>query len=122
MLRRVLVGIRAMCQAPIRYLPDPHHVARQALEEVGIEGEALPMAVRAEAEDTTRGAKALRGAAVVIVLGGDGTNRAFAKGWLEAPLIPLSTGTNNVTCGYATLVREERITSREAPTADSGSR
>ena len=95
MLRRVLVGVRAMCQAPIRYLPDPHHVARRALQEVGIEGEALPIAVRAEAEDTTRAAQALRGAAVVIVLGGDGTNRAFAKGWLDAPLVPLSTGTNN---------------------------
>ena len=95
MLRRVLVGIRAMCGAPIRYLPDPHHVARSALDEVGIEGQALPIAVRAEAEDTTRAARQLRGAAVVIVLGGDGTNRAFAKGWLDAPLIPLATGTNN---------------------------
>ena len=95
MLRRALVGIRAMCDASIRYLPDPHHVARRALDEVGIAGQALPVAVHAEAEDTTRAARALRGAAVVVVLGGDGTNRAFAKGWLDAPLIPLSTGTNN---------------------------
>ena len=35
------------------------------------------------------------GCAVVIVLGGDGTNRAAAKGWPDLPLIPLSTGTNN---------------------------
>jgi hypothetical protein len=33
---------------------------------------------------------------VLIVLGGDGTNRAVCKVWREAPLVPLSTGTNNV--------------------------
>ncbi len=95
MVRRALVGVRAMSQAPIRYLPDPHHVARQALDELGIRGQALEVAIHAKAEDTTRAAGALQGAAAVIVLGGDGTNRAFAKGWLDAPLISLSTGTNN---------------------------
>ncbi|NJN50849.1 MAG: hypothetical protein HC809_02760 [Gammaproteobacteria bacterium] len=48
--------------------------------------------------DTTRAARAMREAhcAVVITLGGDGTNRAFVKGWPDAPLLPISTGTNNV--------------------------
>jgi hypothetical protein len=36
------------------------------------------------------------GCAVVVTLGGDGTNRAVALGWPDAPLVPLSTGTNNV--------------------------
>ncbi len=36
------------------------------------------------------------GAGAVIVLGGDGTHRDVAKGWKSAPLIALSTGTNNV--------------------------
>ena len=36
------------------------------------------------------------GAGAVIVLGGDGTNRDAARGWLGLPLIPVSTGTNNV--------------------------
>jgi hypothetical protein len=31
----------------------------------------------------------------VVVLGGDGTNRAAAKGWPDIPVTPLSTGTNN---------------------------
>jgi hypothetical protein len=35
------------------------------------------------------------GCVAVIVLGGDGTNRAAAKGWPDMPVIPLSTGTNN---------------------------
>ena len=36
------------------------------------------------------------GAGAVIVLGGDGTHRDVAKGWRDAPLVALSTGTNNV--------------------------
>jgi hypothetical protein len=36
------------------------------------------------------------GAGAVVVLGGDGTNRAVATGWPDAPVVPLSTGTNNV--------------------------
>ena len=32
----------------------------------------------------------------MLTLGGDGTNRAFALGWRDAPLLPISTGTNNV--------------------------
>jgi len=30
------------------------------------------------------------------VLGGDGTNRLVAEAWPDAPIVPLSTGTNNV--------------------------
>ena len=29
-------------------------------------------------------------------LGGDGTNRIIARTWPDVPLLPLSTGTNNV--------------------------
>jgi hypothetical protein len=34
--------------------------------------------------------------AAIITLGGDGTNRAVAKGCGDVPLVPVSTGTNNV--------------------------
>jgi len=48
--------------------------------------------------DTTRAARALAElpSDVNVTLGGDGTNRAFARGWRDALLIPISTGTNNV--------------------------
>ena len=36
------------------------------------------------------------GCGALVVLGGDGTQRAVAKAWRDAPLVPLSTGTNNV--------------------------
>lgn len=37
-----------------------------------------------------------RGVKCIITLGGDGTNRAVAKSCQDVPLIPISTGTNNV--------------------------
>ena len=95
MVRRCLVGIRAFTSVPIRYMPDPHHVAKRAVDELKLDAEPLAITIDADVGDTVRAATALRGAAAVIVLGGDGTNRAFAKGWLDAPLIALSTGTNN---------------------------
>jgi predicted polyphosphate/ATP-dependent NAD kinase len=36
------------------------------------------------------------GAGAIVTLGGDGTNRVVAKGSGEVPLVPISTGTNNV--------------------------
>ena len=36
------------------------------------------------------------GCVAVLVLGGDGTSRAFCRGWQDAPLLSVSTGTNNV--------------------------
>jgi predicted polyphosphate/ATP-dependent NAD kinase len=35
-------------------------------------------------------------AGAIIVLGGDGTNRVVAKGCGRVPIVPISTGTNNV--------------------------
>ena len=110
MLRRCLAGIQAMGSFPagasdsrstanalptIRYLPDAHGICQSAIDELAMPAEPLSIAVQASAIDTTRAAAALAGAGAVIVLGGDGTNRAFVKGWLDAPLISLSTGTNN---------------------------
>jgi hypothetical protein len=48
--------------------------------------------------ETVAAAAALRDMEVgaVVVLGGDGTNRVVTKGWSDAPIVPLSTGTNNV--------------------------
>jgi predicted polyphosphate/ATP-dependent NAD kinase len=50
-----------------------------------------------DAEDTRRLVRDMRaqGAAVVVLLGGDGTVRAAGTECGEVPLLPLSTGTNN---------------------------
>ncbi len=57
----------------------------------------IDVGARGEPGDTTRAAARMReeGAACIVVLGGDGTSRAAAKGCGKCPLVPLSTGTNN---------------------------
>ena len=79
----------------VRYLADSHNIVSSAAEETGTASTPLDIDATGTAADTRAAAQALKGAAAVITLGGDGTNRAFAQGWLDAPLIPLSTGTNN---------------------------
>ena len=95
---RCLAGIQALGQPEVVYFDDAHGIARGGLEAAGVQGTALTRTRTGRADDTTRAAAEMRdaGCGAVITLGGDGTNRAFAKGWLDAPLIPLSTGTNNV--------------------------
>lgn len=48
--------------------------------------------------DTSRAVEAMveKGVGAIVVLGGDGTNRAATMSSGEVPLVPLSTGTNNV--------------------------
>ncbi len=99
-VRRAVVGALAAGARVFRYVPDAHGIAESALAEFGgeIDAKAVEAPQTASALDTVRGAASLRaaGCAVVLTLGGDGTNRAFAKGWRDAPLLPISTGTNNV--------------------------
>jgi len=99
-VRRTIVGALGAGANSFVYVPDSHGIAESALAEFA--GEACYRAVDSPAIasplGTIRGAQALSssGCAVVLTLGGDGTNRAFALGWKDAPLIPISTGTNNV--------------------------
>jgi hypothetical protein len=71
--------------------------AREGLQtHLSIETLSLPLTHTAQ--DSTEAARcmAAAGAGCIITLGGDGTNRAVAKGCGYVPLLPLSTGTNNV--------------------------
>jgi hypothetical protein len=99
-VRRAIVGAIASGAREFRYLPDSHDIAEAALAEFESQVESKPVdcPMTGSALDTVRGAAGFRsaGCAVVITLGGDGTNRAFTRGWRDAPLLPLSTGTNNV--------------------------
>lgn len=96
MLRRCLAGIQGITpDARIHYYPDPHRIAHSAAQQSALHTKPLAMRIRADASDSTRAADALQFTNVVISLGGDGTNRAIAKGIGSVPLIALSTGTNN---------------------------
>ncbi|WP_322796691.1 NAD(+)/NADH kinase [Tepidiforma sp.] len=99
-LRRFLVGAARGGARAIHYLPGPHRLVEEALAGLDLPLEAVPLPVdlTGSALDTRAAAALLREreAAVVLVLGGDGTCRAAAAGWLDLPILPLSTGTNNV--------------------------
>lgn len=104
-VKRALAGIFSVPGSDslqIRYLNDGHGIVRTALESLApcLQQRhcAIVDAHTASAADTTAAARALQdlNVSVVLTLGGDGTNRAFALGWQAAPLIPVSTGTNNV--------------------------
>ena len=58
----------------------------------------LEMELTATQLDSSNAAAALAeiGAACIVTMGGDGTNRMVAKCCGDVPLLPISTGTNNV--------------------------
>ncbi|WP_322818443.1 NAD(+)/NADH kinase [Tepidiforma sp.] len=99
-LRRLLSGVAASGPLHVQYLPGPHRLVEEALHGLTPElrAEPLPIDLTDSAHDTRAAACLLRqrGAGAVVVLGGDGTCRAAAVAWPEIPLLPLSTGTNNV--------------------------
>ena len=99
-LRRAVLGAVAAGAREFLYMPDTHGLAAGAFDGLDIPAswQAVPVPGMATALDTVRAAERMReaGCAVVISLGGDGTNRAIARGWRDVPLIAVSTGTNNV--------------------------
>ncbi len=97
-VRRLALGAAQVADLRWLTLPEPHQIVRRAVEtRKEIVAESLDLQPHFDEGDTTRAAQMLReaGADIVVVLGGDGTNRAAAKGWLTMPVLPLSTGTNN---------------------------
>jgi hypothetical protein len=99
-VRRAVVGAIAAGARHFRYVPDTHDLAETALADFAgqVDAKAVEGPRTSSVLDTIRGATELAaaGCGAVITLGGDGTNRAFALGWRDAPLLPVSTGTNNV--------------------------
>ena len=98
-VQRAIAGAVAAGIDAVHYFDDAHGIARGAVaEHPGINATPIELDVTGTALDTIASARALRAAAcdAVLLLGGDGTSRAFTLGWPDASLLPLSTGTNNV--------------------------
>jgi hypothetical protein len=101
-VRRLLRGLEAAHVDHVLFMPEPLGIGFGALEALGettIRAEVLPMDILARQEDSTRAADLMikHGATCLVTLGGDGTNRAVFKGCgSRIPLLPISTGTNNV--------------------------
>ena len=103
-VRRLLLALHASGMQRVEIMPDPFGIGLRALD--GLRGQPevvdatslIDMPIEHTAADSLRAAQHLRdtGAGCIIVLGGDGTCRVVAKGAGVVPLLPLSTGTNNV--------------------------
>jgi len=100
MVRRLLLGLERAGVERVLYMPEGYGIVPRALNAIhpSMSVEALEMPVRNSQEDSVRAAEIMQTlvAGVVIVLGGDGTSRAVCKGLSGTPVLPLSTGTNNV--------------------------
>ena len=100
MVRRILLGLDAVGVKQVSYMPDYYGIVPRALDslKVGVSVVPLDFDAKADQRDSTEAARIMgkNGAACIITLGGDGTNRVVAKGTLEVPILPISTGTNNV--------------------------
>ncbi|MDK2928145.1 MAG: hypothetical protein PWR31_1836 [Bacillota bacterium] len=102
-VRRLLLGLEAAGVDEVLIMPDTYGIGQRALDGLGQRRlrprvSFLEMEIGHGGADSTLAARLLREAGVgaMVVLGGDGTCRAAAKGCGDVPLVPVSTGTNNV--------------------------
>ncbi len=99
-LRRVYSGLVATGVDRVVVMPDTSGLARPAIYDTRgqIETQWLDFTPTGSQGDSTRAASMMRdlGVSCIVTLGGDGTNRVVSKGAGETPLLPISTGTNNV--------------------------
>ena len=99
-VRRILIGLDAMGVERVMTMPDAFDICRKAQDgmALSLDVQALEMPIQFSQQDTTRAAVRMQASAVdcIITLGGDGTNRALAKAGGNIPILPVSTGTNNV--------------------------
>ena len=97
-VRRAVVGALEQGAERILLSSDSHRLGERAVEGVDGRIEFVEGPSTGSHLDTVAAARSMwkEDAGAVVALGGDGTCRDVAVGWPDAPLIPISTGTNNV--------------------------
>ena len=100
MVARLLVGMGAVPGVEVLALNDQAGLVQRAARLAGDRGarvDYLEMTLEGNESDTRAAAASLldANALALVTVGGDGTVRAAAEGWPEAPLVPLAAGTNN---------------------------
>ena len=100
-VRRVLLGLEAVGVERAWIMPDSFGIGARALDGVRLKGlqvSVLEMPVTFSSADTSHATRWMvdAGVSCLITLGGDGTNRLVAGASGPVPLMPISTGTNNV--------------------------
>ncbi len=97
-MRRVVAGAIEQGAERVLLSTDTHRLAERAAEGVDGRIEFVESPLTGSRHDTIAAARSLwkHDVGALVVLGGDGTCRDVATGWPDAPLIAISTGTNNV--------------------------
>ena len=102
-VKRVILGIDAVGVDEILIMPDYYGLGVRALDalnhrSLSSKAGLLDFEIEGNQEDSIRAARLMKegGVGCIITLGGDGTNRVVSKACETVPLIPISTGTNNV--------------------------
>lgn len=103
-VKRIIVALTASGVERILIMPEQFGFGKRALgdfanrDEVQRAVEILEMYVDGLPEETVQAAERMveEGADCIIVLGGDGTSRLVASVAGDVPMLPISSGTNNV--------------------------
>ena len=101
-LKRILLGIIATGARWVVYMPDSKDLVGNAFRLIdnkdGLNVSPLNIPIVGNEKDTISATEQMVkiGVGVIITLGGDGTNRLVAKTTNNVPIIPISTGTNNI--------------------------
>jgi predicted polyphosphate/ATP-dependent NAD kinase len=101
-VRRILLGLESAGVSMVLLMPDTFRIAQKALDGIHqplrLRTHILDIEVSGHARDSSLATQRMCEAGVqcLLVLGGDGTHRVVAKTSGTVPLVPISTGTNNV--------------------------
>ena len=102
--KRIVLAAQGMGVDEVIFMPDTFMMGMAVLDSLEndqvlrIRLSVLDFEIEATMDDTVRAARLMeeQGVGSLVVLGGDGTSRAAAKGISATPLMSISTGTNNV--------------------------
>lgn len=103
-VKRIVLAAQSMGVTDVYFMPDTFQMGYKVMDELTCEGvlrarcHILEIPCSASLQDSVESAREMEALHVgcVVVLGGDGTSRAAAKGVVDTPLLAISTGTNNV--------------------------
>lgn len=104
MIKRIILAAQSLGIDDIYLMPESSNIGALAIHALKTRNSlranvhTLDFFVQSNQEDSTLAAREMEqnGVGCIVVLGGDGTSRAVAKGVVNTPIIPVSTGTNNV--------------------------